>query len=106
MNIQASFSQESLNSNNNSIKTISKNDHESGLDKPVDRKLIQGESVMFGMTPLAWMITIGDGIHNFSDGLAIGVSFSDGIITGVSTSIAILCHEIPHELGKLIQIKS
>ena len=53
---------------------------------------------------VAWMVLIGDGIHNFLDGVAIGVAFTDkfpsGFFGGISTSIAILCHELPHELGK------
>jgi len=46
------------------------------------------------------MVTVGDAIHNFTDGLAIGASFSQGWSTGLSTSIAVVCHEIPHEFGE------
>ncbi|XP_046860242.1 uncharacterized protein LOC124453473 [Xenia sp. Carnegie-2017] len=48
---------------------------------------------------VAWMIIIGDGLHNFIDGLAIGASFTGSVITGVSTSFAVMCEELPHELG-------
>ena len=52
------------------------------------------------VAPVAWMIIIGDSLHNFIDGLAIGASYSSSTITGVSTSLAIFCEELPHELGK------
>ncbi|XP_068721180.1 metal cation symporter ZIP14-like isoform X1 [Montipora capricornis] len=51
------------------------------------------------VAPVAWMIIIGDGLHNFIDGLAIGASFSTSTFDGVSTSLAIFCEELPHELG-------
>ncbi|KAJ1202988.1 hypothetical protein NDU88_006783 [Pleurodeles waltl] len=52
-----------------------------------------------GITTLAWMVIMGDGLHNFSDGLAIGAAFTEGVSSGLSTSVAVFCHELPHELG-------
>ena len=48
---------------------------------------------------LAAINLLGDGIHNFIDGLMIGASYlvSPGI--GLSTTIAVLFHEIPQEFG-------
>jgi len=48
---------------------------------------------------VAWMVLLGDGVHNMADGLAIGAAFASGYLSGVSTSVAVLCHELPHEIG-------
>jgi len=42
---------------------------------------------------------IGDGIHNFVDGLTIAASFVAGIQLGMVATIAVISHEIPQELG-------
>ena len=63
-----------------------------------------GKKTSQKISNVAWMIIIGDTLHNLSDGLAIGAAFSvggnSGISGGISTSIAVFCHELPHELGK------
>jgi len=51
------------------------------------------------ISSIAWMVMMGDGIHNLADGMAIGAAFASGFLPGVSTSIAVLCHELPHEIG-------
>lgn len=40
-----------------------------------------------------------DFLHNFTDGLAIGASYMAGNNTGYLTTVTILLHEIPHEIG-------
>jgi len=42
---------------------------------------------------------IGDGLHNFIDGLIIGVSFTSSVHIGIAAAMAIILHEIPQELG-------
>ncbi|CAD6194640.1 unnamed protein product [Caenorhabditis auriculariae] len=55
----------------------------------------------FGIKARAWVILLGDGVHNFVDGLAIGASFMSSAQLGIITTIAVCCHELPHEIGDL-----
>ncbi|XP_030002879.1 zinc transporter ZIP4 [Sphaeramia orbicularis] len=48
---------------------------------------------------LPYMVTFSDSIHNFADGLAMGAAFSMSWKSGLATSLAVFCHELPHELG-------
>src|SRR3989344_3424132 len=49
--------------------------------------------------PFAVMNLLGDGIHNFIDGIIIGASYLASIPTGIATTIAVILHEIPQEIG-------
>ncbi len=42
---------------------------------------------------------VGDGLHNFLDGLIIMVAFLTGFANGVVVSLAVLFHELPQEIG-------
>ncbi|MBM3253515.1 MAG: ZIP family metal transporter [Candidatus Omnitrophica bacterium] len=42
---------------------------------------------------------IGDAVHNFIDGMVIAVSFSFSLKVGIITTLAVIFHEIPQELG-------
>lgn len=49
--------------------------------------------------PVVAMNLIGDGIHNLIDGMLIGASFCISTSIGVTTSLAVILHEIPQEIG-------
>lgn len=49
--------------------------------------------------PFAIMNLIGDGLHNFIDGMIIGGSYLVSIPVGFATTIAVILHEIPQEIG-------
>ncbi len=49
--------------------------------------------------PVAFMNLFGDALHNFFDGLAIGVSFLTNFSLGLTTTLAIIFHEIPQEIS-------
>ena len=55
-----------------------------------------------GISAVAWMIILGDAIHNFADGIAIGASFTSSLEIGASTSLAVFFHEVPHEFGMFV----
>ncbi|MBI5227056.1 ZIP family metal transporter [Candidatus Micrarchaeota archaeon] len=52
--------------------------------------------------PIAYLITIGDGLHNFFDGVAIAAGFMSSNALGITTTLAVTVHEIPHEIGDFI----
>lgn len=47
----------------------------------------------------ATMNLIGDGVHNLIDGMIIAGSFVAGPTVGVATTVAVILHEIPQEIG-------
>lgn len=47
------------------------------------------------------MILIGDGLHNLLDGVLIGAAFLTDVHLGIVTSVAVIAHEIPQEVGDL-----
>ena len=46
-----------------------------------------------------WLILIGDGIHNFIDGVAIAAAFIVSPELGIATTLAVAAHELPHEIA-------
>lgn len=49
-----------------------------------------------------WMILVGDGLHNFTDGILIAAAFLANPQLGLVTGLAIIAHEIPQEIGDFI----
>lgn len=70
--------------------------------KPAEKQNSHEEITVSGYLNLA-----ADFTHNFTDGLAIGASYLAGNSIGIVTTITILLHEVPHEIGDFaILIKS
>jgi len=49
--------------------------------------------------PFSYLILVSDGIHNFIDGLIIAASFVVSFPIGIATTLAVVLHEIPQEIG-------
>lgn len=51
------------------------------------------------LKPSAYLILFGDSFHNFIDGIAIAAAFLTSFSLGTATTLAIIAHEIPHEIA-------
>jgi len=49
--------------------------------------------------PFSYVILTGDTVHNFIDGMIIGASYLVSIPVGIATTLAVVFHEIPQEVG-------
>lgn len=49
--------------------------------------------------PIVFMNLIGDGLHNAIDGIVIAASYCSSIPIGLATTLAVILHEIPQEIG-------
>jgi zinc and cadmium transporter len=49
--------------------------------------------------PVVTMNLVGDGVHNMIDGMVIGATYLVSIPLGLTTTLAVVLHEIPQELG-------
>lgn len=52
--------------------------------------------------PSGMLILVGDAFHNFVDGVLIAAAFLTDIRLGITTTLAIMAHEVPQELGDLM----
>jgi zinc and cadmium transporter len=49
--------------------------------------------------PAGMMIVLGDGLHNFVDGVLIAAAFLQDTTLGIATATAVIAHEVPQEIG-------
>ncbi len=51
--------------------------------------------------PMGIISVVGESMHNFIDGLVIAAAFLASVPIGISTTLAVVLHEIPHEVGNV-----
>jgi zinc and cadmium transporter len=49
--------------------------------------------------PVVFMNLVGDAMHNFIDGILIGAAYLVSVPIGITTTLAVVAHEIPQEIG-------
>jgi zinc and cadmium transporter len=59
----------------------------------------EGEDHEHEAHPFVYNILVGDSIHNFIDGLVIAGAYQLDVRLGIATTVAVLLHEIPQEIG-------
>ena len=69
--------------------------HHHSIEESKDCETCQTKKIK----PVGYMILFSDGMHNFLDGVAIAGAFGMSIEIGVITTILVLLHEIPQEIG-------
>ena len=52
--------------------------------------------------PITLLIIIGDGVHNIIDGLVIASTFLVNSVLGWTTTLAVILHEVPQEIGNFV----
>ncbi len=50
------------------------------------------------------ILYFGTGFTDYVQFCISGAAFTEGLSSGLSTSVAVFCHELPHELGKTLSI--
>jgi len=65
--------------------------HVHGYESVVEEKMTVKRYVYLNL--------IGDGIHNFLDGMIIAAAFLIAVPAGVATTLAVVFHELPQEIG-------
>ncbi len=57
------------------------------------------EDIEHATKPVGKLILVSDSFHNFIDGIIIGASYLVSPEVGIATTIAVILHEIPQEIG-------
>lgn len=70
-------------------------------EQPPHSALSDDELQRNALRALPLLLTVGDAVHNAADGVALGAAFSASWRSGVGTAVAVLLHELPHELGDM-----
>ena len=58
-----------------------------------------GKHDAHAIKPIGFMVLVGDALENFMDGIVIGSAFMLSPAAGIATTLAVIVHEIPIELG-------
>lgn len=74
-----------------STTTCARHGHVHGYDSDVKRKMTVKRFIYLNL--------LGDGIHNLVDGMVIAASFLITIPVGLATTVAVIFHELPQEIG-------
>lgn len=52
-----------------------------------------------GRKPVVTLVIVGDGFHNFVDGVLIASAFIADPVLGLAAAVALIAHEVPQEVG-------
>ena len=69
------------------------------LEKGIHWQHCHGQAMGEHVHPFAYVNLIGDGLHNLIDGIIIAASYLVSFPVGLATTIAVVLHEIPQEIG-------
>ncbi|XP_012286114.1 protein catecholamines up [Orussus abietinus] len=81
------------------IKELQSNAKTSEKSEPQENDKSVSTDVLGDIKISGYLNLVADFMHNFTDGLAIGASYLAGESIGYITTITILLHEVPHEIG-------
>lgn len=57
------------------------------------------------LQPAAYMVIVGDALHNFVDGVLLAAAFMTSPAVGWGATLAVVLHEVPQELGDFLLLR-